>query len=131
MYHKIVEELKDKKVAILGFGVEGKSTYNFIRKYLPNQIITIIDKNDVSTLEMLQNDNNIDFVMGDDYLNNLDIYDLIIKSPGITFKDIETSNIREKITSQLELLLKYYKNNVIGITGTKVKVQLLHFYMKF
>ncbi|MBE6144743.1 MAG: UDP-N-acetylmuramoyl-L-alanine--D-glutamate ligase [Firmicutes bacterium] len=121
MYHKIVEELKDKKVAILGFGVEGKSTYNFIRKYLPNQIITIIDKNDVSTLEMLQNDNNIDFVMGDDYLNNLDIYDLIIKSPGITFKDIETSNIREKITSQLELLLKYYKNNVIGITGTKGK----------
>ena len=31
---KIIEKLKDKNIAILGFGREGKSTYNFIRKHL-------------------------------------------------------------------------------------------------
>ena len=31
----IIEFLKDKTVLILGFGREGKSTYNYIRKYLP------------------------------------------------------------------------------------------------
>ena len=38
MYKKIVEKLKDKKIAILGFGKEGKSTYSFIRKYLTHKI---------------------------------------------------------------------------------------------
>ena len=46
MNEKIINELKHKKVAILGFGMEGISTYNFIRKY-SNMPLTIIDKNDV------------------------------------------------------------------------------------
>ena len=31
---KIIDELKNKKIVILGFGMEGKSSYRFIRKYL-------------------------------------------------------------------------------------------------
>ena len=45
MYKKIIEYLKDKNIAIIGFGREGKSSYNFIRKYLPNQHLTILDGN--------------------------------------------------------------------------------------
>ena len=37
MYNKILEHLKNKKIAIVGFGREGKSTYKYIRKYLNNQ----------------------------------------------------------------------------------------------
>ena len=44
MYRVILEKLKDKKIAILGFGREGKSTYNFIRKYFPDMKLTILDK---------------------------------------------------------------------------------------
>ncbi|MBQ6323601.1 MAG: UDP-N-acetylmuramoyl-L-alanine--D-glutamate ligase [Bacilli bacterium] len=116
MYRKIIEKLKNKNIAILGFGKEGKSTYNFIRRYLKEQKLTIIDKNPVET-----NDPNIELVIGDNYLNNLDKYDLIIKSPGISLKDIDLSNIKDKITSQLELVLEVFKNNIIGITGTKGK----------
>ena len=39
----IIEELKNKRIAILGFGKEGQSTYHYIRKYLPNQELTIAD----------------------------------------------------------------------------------------
>lgn len=119
MINNIVEYLSDKKIAILGFGMEGKSTYSFIRKYLDISL-TIIDKNNpYDNMAELNNDPNIEVVYGDNYLDNLDKYDLVIKSPGVITKDIDVSNI--KFTSQLELLLKYHKDHVIGITATKGK----------
>lgn len=121
MYKSIIEKLNNKDICILGFGREGISTYNFIRRHLPNKFITIIDKKDVSNLDILKGDLNINIVYGDDYLTNLDKYDLIIKTPGITFKDMNIDNIKYKITSQLQLLLEVFKNNTIGVTGTKGK----------
>lgn len=121
MIDKIIEKLKDKNIAILGFGVEGKSTYSFIRRYLKMQKITIIDKSDIRDIELVKGDDNLDFEVGDDYLSNLDKYDLIIKTPGISFKDIEYKSFENRITSQLELMLEVNKKNVIGITGTKGK----------
>lgn len=119
MINKIIEELQNKAVAILGFGMEGISTYKFIRKYLDIHL-TIIDKNNpLEKTEMLSIDENIDIIYGDNYLDNLDKYDLVIKSPGVITKDIDVSNI--KFTSQLEFLLKYNKDNVIGVTATKGK----------
>ena len=116
MYNEIINKLKDKNIAILGFGKEGKSTYNFIRRYLQNQKLTIIDKKEQNI-----DDNNVTIISGDNYLDNLGIYDLIIKSPGITLKDIDITNFKDKITSQLELVLEVYRKNIIGITGTKGK----------
>ena len=116
MYRKIINKLKDKKIAILGFGREGKSTYKFIRKYLPEKELTILDINEINITDQYTN-----VITGKTYLKNLDIYDFIIKTPGISLKDIKDSNILNKITSQLELLLEVYKDNVIGITGTKGK----------
>lgn len=116
MYRKIIDKLRDKNICILGFGREGKSTYKFIRKYLKEQVITIVDLNDISI-----DDDLVNVVCGDNYLDNLERFDLIIKSPGISLKDIDTSKIINKITSQLELLLEINSKNIIGITGTKGK----------
>ena len=119
MIDSIINELKDNNVAILGFGREGRSSYNFIRKY-SSQHLTIIDKNDILTNNPgLNDDQNITIICGDNYLENLDKYDLVIKGPGVITKDIDTSNIH--FTSQLELLLKYNKEKTIGITATKGK----------
>lgn len=116
MYKKIIEKLENKEIAILGFGREGKSTYKFIRKHLPNKNITIIDKNEIE-LE----DENVIKITGKKYLDNLQQYDVIIKSPGISLNNIDISSFQEKITSQLELLLEVNRKNIIGITGTKGK----------
>lgn len=122
MLKNIIKEFKNKKIVILGFGKEGKSTYQFLRKYLPNQKLIIKDQNkNIENDSTLQNDQNIEVITGNNYLDDLDKYDIIMKTPGITFKNIDISSIRNKIYSQLEILLKYYKNNIIGITGTKGK----------
>lgn len=123
MLEKLIEYLKDKKILILGFGAEGQSTYKTIRKYLKEKQLHIADKkeNFNEQFEMLSEDTNVISISGEKYLDNLEEYDIIIKSPGISFKDIDTSNIEKKIKSQLELLLEFTDAYTIGITGTKGK----------
>lgn len=123
MYKEIIDFLDGKYVAIVGFGKEGQSTYRFIRKYLSKQRLVIVDGNEslLDNNSYLKDDDNIELVLGDHYLDNLEKYDVIIKSPGVRFKDIDISLFKDKITSQLGLVLDFYKNNIIGITGTKGK----------
>lgn len=119
MFNEIINKLVNKNIAILGFGKEGKSTYNFIRRH-SSMPLTILDKNDIlSNNSYLNDDNNLTVITGDNYLDNLSNYDLIIKSPGIVLLGMDLSNVN--ITSQLELVLEVAKKNIIGITGTKGK----------
>lgn len=119
MIDKIINYLKGKNIAILGFGMEGIATYHFIRRY-SKMLLTIIDKvNPLDKVPELAKDENVMIVYGDDYLNGLEEYDLVIKSPGVITKDIDVSNIH--FTSELELLLKCHRHHTIGITATKGK----------
>ena len=123
MITDLINYFKDKKILILGFGREGKSTYNLIRKYLPTQTLYIADKTEgiEDTLE-LQGDKYVKCITGEGYLQNLKDYDIIMKSPGISFAKLDTSEFEHKIKSQLELFLEYFDNiTTIGITGTKGK----------
>ena len=120
MYQNIIEKLSNKYIAILGFGMEGKSTYNFIRKYLPDLKMAILDKN-IIEYTPFDKDNNLEFVFGNHYLDNLEKYDLIIKAPGVSLVNRDITNIKDKITSQLELFLEEYAQQTIGVTGTKGK----------
>ncbi len=123
MVDEIIEKLKGKKIAILGFGVEGKSTYNFIRRYLENTEVTVLcsEEDETEKNDILKKDEFVKFVIGKGYLDNLDKYDIILKAPGVSFKNINISKFENKITSQLELFLEYKKCLTIGITGTKGK----------
>ena len=116
MIDKIVDKLRGLNVAILGFAREGRSSFEFIKKYLPNQHVTIIDKEDFS--EELKNE-NVTFITGDNYLDGLDKYDLVLKTPGISLLGVDCSSV--VISSQIELLLEVHKERVIGVTGTKGK----------
>lgn len=124
MINKIINEINSyDKVLILGYGREGKSTYNLIRRYLKDKKLFIADKNTelLNINPELNNDNNLEFILGDNYLDNLDEFNLIIKSPGINFKNIDYSKIENKITSQIDLFLRYSTCKTIGVTGTKGK----------
>lgn len=123
MCQPIIQKLQNKNIAILGFGREGISTYNFIRKHNVDCKLTIIDGNEklIEKHDYLKGDKDLSFILGDKYLDDLTIYDLIIKTPGISLKNVDITLFKDKITSQLELVLESFRDNCIGITGTKGK----------
>lgn len=123
MLNKLLEFLKEKSILILGAGLEGKSTYDFLRRNFPEKKLFMADKS-TDLLEKYAEfieDINLELSMGKNYLNGIEKYDLIVKTPGISFKNIDISKFENKITSQLQLLLEFVDVFTIGITGTKGK----------
>ena len=115
----LIEFLKDKKICILGYGKQGKSTFKYLRKHFPNKKITIADKNE--NIDKNELDENVYFKLGDSYLKDIENFDLIIKAPGVILKDIDISKFENKIITDYELLLRFSPGITIGITGTKGK----------
>ena len=113
MYTQLKNLLQGKKVLILGFGREGRSTYNTIKNI--DCKIGIADMSDVSF-----DDGRVDFHIGKDYQKAIYDYDIVFKSPGIVLED-KSEEVIKKITSQTDQMIKKYKNRIVGITGTKGK----------
>jgi len=123
MINNLIKYLQDKKILILGFGLEGYSTYRLIRRHLPNKELFVSDANleVYSKYEEISKDSNIVIIPQENYLKDLEKYDVIMKTPGLSFKDIDTSKFANKIKSQIELFLEFVNVFTIGITGTKGK----------
>ena len=113
---QIIEYIKDKKILILGYGREGISTYNYIRKHLPTKKLSIADKNYLKI-----DDSNVELICGDNYLSCLGDFDLVFKSPGIAFLDNVKYPATTEITCQTDMFLRFAKPTVVGITGSKGK----------
>ncbi len=113
---KIIEYIKNKKILILGFGREGKSTLAYIRKHLPEKKLTVGDRNKPEI-----DDGNIDIIYGEDYLKYLGEFDIVFKSPGIAFLDDVSYPETTEITCQTDMFLRFCKPTVVGITGSKGK----------
>ena len=117
MIDSICRRLSGKRILIAGFGREGKSTLRFLQQYMPEAVVGIADKNETAFQDIDKERYNLYF--GDEYLKASSDYDVVIKTPGISVKDIDIDF--SKITSQTDLFLEAFHNQVIGITGTKGK----------
>lgn len=112
----LIEYLKDKKILILGFGREGRSTYSLLRRHLPEKYLGIADIRS----HKLGDDAFISTYFGENYLDSLGQYEICIKSPGIPFKGVKVPETCS-VTCQADLFLRFAECTKIGITGTKGK----------
>lgn len=80
MLERLLDNLKEKNILILGFGIEGKSTYFFIRKHFPEKLITICDEKENYEAELAE-DKYVKCIHGNEYLEHTQDYDLIFKTP--------------------------------------------------
>ena len=115
MYPPIVDYLKDKSVLLVGFGREGQSSYQYIRSHLPEKKLAIADKNALSIDDPL-----VTLICGDNYLDTVNQYDVVLKSPGISFKTVEIEPGTE-VTCQVDLFLRFAPCRKVGVTGSKGK----------
>ncbi|QQG44831.1 MAG: UDP-N-acetylmuramoyl-L-alanine--D-glutamate ligase [Candidatus Roizmanbacteria bacterium] len=94
-----LDELKNKKILILGYGKEGKSTERFLKEKIPDLKVDATDK-----------------TIDPDYLSKQKDYDLVIKTPGIP-KHLVTV----PYTTATNIFFANTNNLIIGVTGTKGK----------
>ena len=105
------------KIAIIGYGLQGASSYKYW--YKDNQI-TICDQNEIKDPPK-----DVELRIGENHLKNLQDFDLIVRSPSVHPRDIISANgeqIKDKITTNTNEFFKVCPSkNTIGVTGTKGK----------
>jgi UDP-N-acetylmuramoylalanine--D-glutamate ligase len=114
MKNQIIEYLRNKRILILGFGREGKSSLGFIRRELPEAEVAVADQQDIVV-------ENTTVISGDNYLDACKDYDIVLKAPGVIIKDYLDAETKAKITSQTDLFMRVFHRQVVGVTGTKGK----------
>src|SRR3989344_5681726 len=94
-----ISELKDRKIAILGFGIEGEATLRFLKYHFPDKEIGIIDQKD-----------------GPEYLAKLAGYDVVIKTAGIPKRLVS-----QAYTTATNIFFANSRGTIIGVTCSKGK----------
>lgn len=117
-------DFKDKEVAVIGLGVEGKD----IVGYLVNSgaIITVFDQKPKEELDFSGVEKGVSkFICGPDYLKSgLKNFDYIFRSPGVRPdlpEILEAKKVGVKLLSAIELFFEECQAQIVGATGTKGK----------
>jgi len=115
-------QFDNKKILILGFGKEGMSTYQLLKRLDIDLNLTIMDQNFDNVKSFLADCGDRKTLVTSDsmYLKSLEIYDVLFKTPGLPSFLLEGVDI-DKITSQSQLFMTYLSDRTIGVTGTKGK----------
>lgn len=129
-----LEQLRNKKVAILGVGMEGVALASFLNDKVKN--ITLLDKMSESelgeraksdgdnVLENILNNSRYERLFGSGYLNDLNRFDVVFRSPGIPYLEPKIQQAKDmgiEISSQIKLFFDLCPCPIIGVTGTKGK----------
>lgn len=105
-------------IAILGYGQQGRSTYQYCNK--PGNRITICDQDTSLRLPA-----GVGKQLGKDYLVGLERFDIIFRTPTVHPQAIVAANskaILDKVTTNTNEFMKVCPTkNIIGVTGTKGK----------
>ncbi len=127
MLSDLLQYLKGKRILLLGFGREGRSSWRFLEKHREalGAEVTIADLGAIQDAPA-----GVKIVTGPDYLAAMAGQDLVLKSPGISFRDFtivrgETISLKEfpgvLISGQMDLFLRFCPAHIIGVSGTKGK----------
>ncbi len=118
-------DLKTKKVAFIGTGV---SHNDLIRLFLKKGIsVTILDRKTKDKFEDLYNEFSslgADFILGNEYLDSLNQFDVVFRTPGMYFNNPALTKAREDgvvVTSEMEVFFDLCPCKIYAVTGSDGK----------
>ena len=118
-------DFKDKRVAVLGFGIEGASVVNFLLKQ--DARVSILDVRSEDSFEQEQLDElrkkGVVFQF-DSYPQDFSMFDLVVRSPGVSVLSSIVEKIKKQgivVTSVIKIFFDLCPCPIIGVTGTKGK----------
>lgn len=121
--------LENKRIAILGLGIENHALVKFLLKKGVDCAITICDarsKEDLgNSYKVLNRSKNVSWKLGQYANKNLDGFDIMFRSPGWPLFDEgaeEAKKMGVELSSPMKLFFELCPTkNIIGVTGTKGK----------
>lgn len=123
-----IEELKDKKILMVGMGREGFATARFLRELRLGKALAVADKKALEEFSVEEQSflkEGFELHLGADYLKDWGDYDVVIKSPGLSirkFPEIEKAVAAgAKLTSATNIFFANVVGKVIAVTGSKGK----------
>lgn len=108
------------KIAILGFGAEGRAVFDYLKARGYHEL-TVCDQ-DVDLKDTMPD--GVSVRLGENYLQNLDDFEVIFRSPGIKWLEPQVQHALKQgteVTSSTAFFLDQCPCPVIGVTGTKGK----------
>lgn len=124
-------DLKDKKVAVLGWGVDTADVVPWLVAL--GAKIKVFDKKIeregeigqlVGELKKLGQNVTIDYQLGSEDFGDLSGYDAIVRNPAVyRFRKeiVEAEKVGVMVTSKTQLFFEAWPGKIIGVTGTKGK----------
>ena len=127
---KSIEDIKDKKITIMGLGLNGggeAAARFFLSK---GAFVTVTDMKTTEqlapTLERLNNDESLDhsrltYHLGGHDLADFETADCVIKNPGVKYEGNKYLAAAKAIETDLSIFLRFTDCPIIAVTGSKGK----------
>lgn len=129
-YFKSLEDIKDKRVTIMGLGLNGggEASVKFFLRH--GAYVTVTDMKSRQELEptilSITNDPSLDrsrltYVLGQHRLEDFTGADCVIKTPGVKFEGNKYLEAAKVVETDLSVFLRFCKSTIIAVTGSKGK----------
>ncbi|MBI3342875.1 UDP-N-acetylmuramoyl-L-alanine--D-glutamate ligase [Candidatus Gottesmanbacteria bacterium] len=116
---------KGKHIGVLGLSTEGRDTVRFLHER--GATITCCDRRDKEALGPTYEELSkfgVTFQLGEEYVKNLDIFDAVVRTPGMSprlSEFVAYSKAGGVVTSLTKIFFTECRAPIIGVTGTKGK----------
>ena len=102
------------RIAIAGYGVEGRANYTYFSREFPDAEVVVVDERE----QLDEVPEGAQTLLGEGVFSRLDNFDMVVRTAGLTPRKVRTDG---KVWSATNEFFAKCPAPIIGVTGTKGK----------
>ena len=108
---------KSMRIAIAGYGVEGRTNYAYFSQKYPGAEVVIVDERGA----LSDAPEGVETLLGEGAFENLQGFDMVVRTAGLPPRKIKTAGVVTSATNEFFARCAEKGVPIIGVTGTKGK----------